>query len=77
VTEVTVTLKSEEALVLFELLHHWEDSHEFDTVLLPGEPTRSRHFPVASRASLVEPFEDNYRELVNRARQRPAKSGGA
>ena len=34
-TEVTVTLTSDEALVLFELLHRWEDSGELATVLMP------------------------------------------
>jgi hypothetical protein len=39
VTEVTVTLTSDEALVLFELLHRWEDSGQIGTALMPGEQT--------------------------------------
>jgi hypothetical protein len=37
--EVTVTLTSDEALVLFELLHRWEDSGGIDPVLMLGEQT--------------------------------------
>jgi hypothetical protein len=76
VTEVTVTLTSDEALVLFELLHRWEDSGEIDTVLMPGEQTALWALSGRLESILVEPFEGNYRELVDRARQRLAERGG-
>jgi hypothetical protein len=76
VTEVTVTLSSDEALVLFELLHRWEDSGELGNVLLPGEQTALWALSALLESRLVEPFEANYRELVSDARQRLAEHGG-
>jgi hypothetical protein len=77
VTEVAVTLTTDEALVLFELLHRWEDSGEIDTVLMPGEQTALWALSGRLESILVEPFEGNYRELVDYARQRLAERGGA
>jgi len=74
---VAVTLTSDEALVLFELLHRWEDSGEIDTVLMPGEQTALWALSGRLESILVEPFEGNYRELVDYARQRLAERGGA
>ena len=74
-TEVAVTLTSDEALVLFELLHRWEDSGEIDTVLMPGEQTALWALSGRLESILVEPFEGNYRELVGYARQRLAERG--
>jgi hypothetical protein len=73
---VAVTLTSDEALVLFELLHRWEDSGEIDTVLMPGEQTALWALSGRLESILVEPFEGNYRELVDYARQRLAERGG-
>jgi hypothetical protein len=77
VTEVTVTLTSDEALVLFELLHRREDLGEIGTALMPGEQTALWALSSRLESILVEPFEANYRELVNHARQRLAERGGA
>lgn len=74
---MALTLTSDEALVLFELLHRWEDSGEIDTVLMPGEQTALWALSGRLESILVEPFEGNYRELVNYARQRLADRGGA
>lgn len=74
---MAVTLTSDEALVLFELLHRWEDSGEIDTVLMPGEQTALWALSGRLESILVEPFEGNYRELVDYARQRLAERGGA
>ena len=76
-TEVTVTLTSDEALVLFELLHRWEDSGEIGTVLMPGEQTALWALSGRLESTLVEPFDGNYRELLDHARQRLAERGGA
>ena len=76
-TEVTVTLTSDEALVLFELVHRWEDSGQLETVLLPGEQTALWALSVRLESTLVEPFKSNYRELVSHALQRLAERGGA
>lgn len=75
--DVTVTFSSDEALVLFELLHRWEDSGEIDTVLMPGEQTALWALSGRLESTLVEPLEANYRELVDNARQRLAQRGGA
>lgn len=75
--EVTVTLTSDEALVLFELLHRWEDLGRIDTALMPGEQTTLWMLSARLESVLTEPFEDNYRELVDHARRRLAKRGGA
>jgi hypothetical protein len=77
VTEVTVTLTSDEALVLFELLHRWEDSGQIDTVLMPGEQAALWALSCLLESTLVEPFEGNYHELIDQARQRLAARGGA
>ncbi len=72
---MTVTLSSDEALVLLELLHRWEDLGEIDTVLMPGEQIALWAFSACLERVLVEPFEGDYRELVARARQRLAEVG--
>jgi hypothetical protein len=77
VTEVRVTLTSDEALVLFELLHRWEDSGEIDTVLMQGEQAALWALSGRLESILVEPFEGNYRELVDQARQRLAERSDA
>lgn len=74
---MTVTLTSDEALVLFELLHRWEDSGRIDTALMPGEQTALWALSCLLERVLTEPFDRNYRELVGHARQRLAERGGA
>ncbi len=77
VPDVTVALSSDEALVLFELLHRWEGSGEAGTVLMPGEQTALWALSGLLESLLAEPLEANYRELVDNARQRLAERGGA
>ena len=77
VPDVTVALSPDEALVLFELLHRWEDSGEAGTVLMPGEQTALRALSGLLESILAETLEGGYRELVDSARQRLAERGGA
>jgi hypothetical protein len=77
VTDVTVTLTSDEALVLFELLHRWDDTGKIDSALKPGEQTALWALSGRLESILVEPFEDTYLDLVEAARQRLADRGGA
>ena len=77
VTDVTVKLTSDEALVLFDLLHRWESAGEIGRVLMPGEQTALWALTCRLESIVVEPFEDNYRELADHARQRLAEPGGA
>jgi len=76
VTEVTVTLTSDEALVLFELRHRWEDSGELASCCCE-EQTGLWALSARLESILKKPFEGNYRELVSDARQRLAERGGA
>lgn len=75
---VSVTLSPDVALVLFELLHRWEDSDFYDRAdLRPGEVTASWSISARLESLLVEPFEENYGDLVDQARQRLKDQGGA
>jgi hypothetical protein len=76
VPEVTVTLSSDEALVLSALLRRLADSGETGP-LMPGEQTALRALSGYLKSSLAELLEANYRELVDKARQRLAERGGA
>lgn len=77
-TQVSVALSSEEALVLFELLHRWEDAGWYDQAeLLPGERTALWALSGRLESLLVEPFEGQYRSLVDQARERLRERGGA
>lgn len=73
---MNVALISDEALVLFELLHRWEDSGRIDTALMPGEQAALWALSGRLESVLIEPFEGNYRELVDYARRRLTERGG-
>jgi hypothetical protein len=77
VTEVTVVLTSDEALVLFELLHRWEDSGAPSAELLAGEQAALWALSSRLESILVEPFAANYRDLVDQARRRLSEWDGA
>ena len=64
------------ALVLFEILHRWEDE-DADLQLLPGEQTALWDLSGALERVLVEPFHPGYTEIVQQARERLFASGGA
>ena len=74
---MNVFLTSDEALVLFELLHRWEDSGGIEAALMPGEQTALCALSARLENVLEEPFAGNYRELVDRARRRLVERGGA
>ena len=73
---MTVALTADEALVLFEMLHRWEDADAIDPVLMPGEQTALWALSGRLESILLEPFVRNYRELVDQAWQRLAERGG-
>lgn len=62
--------------MLFELLHRWQDSDRIEPVL-PGEQTAFWALSARLESILVEPFEANYVELVDQARQRLGERDGA
>ena len=69
--DVTVKLSSDEALVLFELLHRWEDADWYENAdLLPGERTVLWALSGRLETQLVEPFDPGYLDLVDQARER-------
>ena len=61
---MTVTLTADEALVVFDLLHRWEQSGEDGAVLLPGEQIALWALSAVLESTLGEPFAPNYSELV-------------
>jgi hypothetical protein len=70
VTDVTVTLTPDEALVLFDLLHRWEGASGPEATLFPGEQVALWALSCSLESILIEPFADNYQELVDQARER-------
>jgi hypothetical protein len=70
VSDVSITLTADEALVLFELLHRWEDVDRIDPDLFPGEQEALWNLSCLLESELVEPFDPQYDRLVNDARAR-------
>jgi len=77
VPDVTLTLSPDEALVLFDLLHRWEDADSIDSALLPGEQTALWNLSALLERVLVEPFDPDYLRLITEARARLYRQGGA
>jgi hypothetical protein len=76
--EVTVKVAPDEAVVLFELLHRCEDAGWYETAdLLPGERTALRALSGRLENLVVEPFDNQYSEFVDQARERLRERGGA
>ncbi|WP_420121118.1 hypothetical protein [Nakamurella sp.] len=67
--QITVELTSDEALVLFEWLHRSEDKDELQTPTA-GERIALHAVSCALESVLVEPFADDYSELVRAAAAR-------
>ena len=66
---VTISLTSDEALVLFDLLHRWEDEH----VTPPqneAEQIALWNLSALLERVLDEPFSPDYTRLVSEARAR-------
>lgn len=77
VADVSVTLSSDEALVLYDLLQRWEDAGWYANAdLLPGERTALWAVFGRLESTLSEPFNDNYLDLVDQARDRLRERGG-
>ena len=71
-----VELQAAEALVLFELLHRWEDE-ERDLHLLPGEQPALRALSAALERVVHESFDPRYAELLQQARLKLHERYGA
>ena len=68
-TDRAVVLDADAAIVLFEVLHRWEDE-DLDLQLLPGEQTALWALSGGLERRLVEPFDPNYADIVQQARER-------
>ncbi len=66
--ERVISLSADEALVVFDFLHRWEDSG--DLLLRPGERTALWALSAALERVLAEPFDPQYAEMVEHARAR-------
>jgi hypothetical protein len=72
---VTIRLTADEALVLFEWLHRCEDEDQISPPAHQGEQVALWNLSALLERELVEPFEDNYQELLDQARVRLAGQG--
>jgi hypothetical protein len=70
--DVTITLTSDEALVLFELLHRWEDADRVSAPEHQGEQVALWNLSALLERELVEPFDAEYGDLAAAARDRLA-----
>lgn len=68
--DVTITLTSDEALVLFELLHRWEDAKRVSMPEHQGELVALWNLSALLERELREPFDGEYGDLVDAARVR-------
>lgn len=68
--DVTITLTSDEALVLFELLHLWEDADRVSAPEHQGERIALWSLSAILERELREPFDARYADLVAAARDR-------
>lgn len=70
--DVVIRLTHDEALILFELLHHWEDQ---DCVTQPehhADQVALWSLSALLERELVEPFDSAYDRPINEARTRLA-----
>lgn len=72
--DVTVGLTSDDALVLFDLLHRWEDAKTVTEPTDPGEQVALWNLSALLERAVVQPFDANYGDLVAAARARLAGS---
>lgn len=68
---ITLELSEDAALILFDLLHRWEETHEHARPALDvAERVAVWELSAALERSISEPFLPNYEELVASARAR-------
>lgn len=68
--DVTITLTGDEALVLFELLHRWEDDDRVTAPQHRAERIALWNLSALLEQVLVEPFKPEYARLVSESRER-------
>lgn len=67
---VSILLTGDEALVLFDLLHRWEDEERVDAPQHEAEQVALRNLSALLERELSEPFQPRYADLVLEARDR-------
>lgn len=75
-TDQAVVLDTDAAVVLFEMLHRWEDE-DADLQLIPGEQTALWVLSAALERVLAESFDPRYSDILQQARERLFARGGA
>lgn len=73
--DVAITLTSDEALVLFDVLHRWEDADRVSPLQHQGEQVALWGLSALLERELREPFDAQYGDLVAAARDRLAAAG--
>lgn len=69
-SEVSVSLTGDEALVLFEMLHRWEDEERVSAPRNEAEEVALWNLSAALEKVLREPFSSEYARLVSEAQAR-------
>jgi hypothetical protein len=73
---VAIRLSADEALVLYDLLHRWEDQGVVGGPLEPGEQESLWAVSALLERQLVEPFAEDYDVRVQAARRRLLPDAG-
>ncbi|KJK11750.1 hypothetical protein UB45_10860 [Terrabacter sp. 28] len=68
--DVTISFSSDEALILFDLLHRWEDKDRVSAPEHKAEQVALWNLSALLESQLSEPFDPLYSELVTKARER-------
>ncbi len=69
-SDVVIRLTRDEALVLFELLHHWEDQGRVTQPEHHADQIALWNLSCLLERELTEPFDSAYDRLVSEARTR-------
>lgn len=69
-TDVTISLTGDEALILFDLLHRWEDNERVTAPQNEAEQVALWALSALLERELREPFDPRYADLVSEARAR-------
>jgi hypothetical protein len=69
---VTISLTPDEALILFDLLHRWEDDEQVSAPEHQAEQVALWNLSVLLERELSQPFNPRYEDLVSDARTRLA-----
>ena len=69
-TDLSISLTADEALVLFDLLHRWDDDDRVSAPQHASEQVALWNLSALLERELREPFDVRYGDLVAEARSR-------